>query len=227
MRGWQHSCLPSPTPHCTSPGMDQQGARRGCRRPRGEEKRRRREKGWRRSRDLAPGPAQGEFPLPEAAPPGRIRTGLECDLRMRTENKPRAPSFQLLSSRGAGESRESRQTVGGVNSSAGSHSKPGPHSTAETFGARSLHSGGKRTPGHQSHCPRRPRAWVACPHLFPPHAMPWGPPVASGGRVAAGQGSEWHQDLLLSPRGRELAGCDPTVELMTARHRDGMTQSPS
>lgn len=32
-------------------------------------------KGWRRSRDLSPGPEQGEFPLPEVTLPSCIRTG--------------------------------------------------------------------------------------------------------------------------------------------------------
>lgn len=230
MRGWQHSCLPSPTPHCTSPGMDAPArSEEGLQSPEGREEAKAGEKGWRRSRDLSPCPAQGEFPLPEAAPPGRIRTGLECDLRMRMENehKPSSPSFHLRSSTRAGESREFRQTAGGVNSSAGSHSKPAPRSTAETFGTRFPHAGGKRMPGHQSHCPSRPRAWVACPHLSPPHAMPWGTPIPSAGRVAAGQGSEWHQDLLLSPCGRELAGCDPTMKFTATQHPDGVTRSLS
>lgn len=73
-----------------------------------------------------PALSQGEFPLPEAAPPGRIRTGRECDVGTRRENEhnPSSPSFHLRSSMGAGEPREFRQIVGGANSSAGSHSKP-------------------------------------------------------------------------------------------------------
>lgn len=60
--------------------------------------------------------------------------------------------------------------------------------------------------------------WLV-PRLFPPHAMPWGTPMPTAGKVAAGQGTEWH--LPMSPRGRELGGCDPTMKLMAARHRDG------
>lgn len=129
----QRSFLLSPAPHCTSPAMDgSAGSEEGLQSPEGrgegkaEEKGRRRRRGGGEVVTERPALSPGEFPLPEAAPPGRIRRGRQCDpgMRREKEHSPSSPSFHLRSSVAAGEPRGFRHTVGGANSSAGSHSKP-------------------------------------------------------------------------------------------------------
>lgn len=107
-------------------------------------------------------------------------------MRMGDKHKPGSSSSHLRSSVGVGEPRESGKLLGSVNSSAGSHPKPAPHSTAKTFGAQFPHPGGERMPGHQSHCPSQLWGWVACPHLSPSHGTTWSTPTPGACRVAPG-----------------------------------------